>query len=129
MKTIPVTPVDPYYYQRHVVSIPLYLILTLLTCGIWNLYWNYRQMVACNEMLGREEFNFLTWFVLVIVTCGIWHIFYQYKMGSCIVEIQEKMNKRVFEGLPILSCIVTLLGWSIIVDIIHQNEINKVIGG
>jgi len=128
MQTIPVTPVDPYYYRRHVVSIPMYVVLTLVTCGFWNLYWNYRQMVACNEMVGREEFNFLVWFLLVIVTCGIWHIFYQYKMGTCIVEIQRKMGKPVFENLPILSCILTLLGWSIVVDIIHQNEINKVVG-
>jgi hypothetical protein len=112
----------------HYMNIALHLVLTLLTCGLWNLYWNYRQMQACNEMLGREEFNFLLWFVLCIVTCGIWHVFYQYKMGESIVRIQRDFGLPVFDSLPIISCILTVLGWSIVVDAVHQHEINKIVG-
>ena len=53
--------------RRHYASIPLYLILTILTAFIFNLYWNYRQMVACNELLGRKEFSFLVWLLLSLV--------------------------------------------------------------
>ena len=28
-------------YAGHVLSIPMYLILTIVTCGIFNLYWNF----------------------------------------------------------------------------------------
>jgi uncharacterized membrane protein YidH (DUF202 family) len=123
--TIPVTPTDRFYFRRHILSIPMHLILTLVTCGFWNFYWNYRQMEACNDMLGRREFSFVAWILLIFVTCGLWHIFYQYKMGSAIVEIQRHMGKPVFDNLPVLSCLLTVLGVSIVVDIIHQSEINK----
>lgn len=112
-------------FTHHNVSIPLYLILTLLTCGIFNLYWNYRQMQACNEMVGRNEFSWPRWFFLSLLTCGIYHLFYQYKMGSVIVEIQRKYHVVVFDSLPIVSILVAVFGASIIVDIIHQYEINK----
>ena len=118
----PVPPITPKIY----INIPLYLVLTILTCGIFNLYWNYRQMEACNAVLNRREFRFWIWLLLTIVTCGIYHIFYQYKMGAAIVEIQQLKNRDLFDKLPLLSVIVTILGFSIVVDCIHQHEINKI---
>jgi hypothetical protein len=109
------------------LSIPLYLILTLITCGIFNLYWNYKQMEACNYLLKRQEFIFAHWLIFSIITCGIYHIFYQYKMGCAIVEIQKKFSKAVSDSLPVISCLVTIFGLSIVVDCIHQNEINKIV--
>ena len=109
------------------LSIPVYLILTLITCGIFNLYWNYKQMEACNYLLKRQDFKFAYWILFSILTCGIYHIFYQYKMGSAIVEIQRNINKPIFDSLPIISCFVTIFGLSVVVDCIHQHEINKIV--
>ncbi|MBU2514700.1 DUF4234 domain-containing protein [bacterium] len=114
-------------YEEHFCSVPKYLIFTLLTCGVFNLYWNYRQMKACNDLLDEDEFSFWPWLLLTIITCGIYHIYYQYKMGRSIVEIQRKEGKREFEILPVISVVVTLFGLSIVVDCIHQLEINKLV--
>ena len=84
-------------------------------------------MEACNEILQRQEFKFIYWLLFSLLTCGLYLIFYQYKMGAAIVEIQQNKSKAVFESLPILSCLVTVFGLSIVVDCIHQHEINKVI--
>ncbi len=120
--TPPAQPIKPKIY----INIPLYLILTILTCGIFNLYWNYRQMEVCNAVLKRKEFSFWVWLLLTILTCGIYHIFYQYKMGAAIVEIQRLLNRELFDKLPLISVLVTIIGFSIIVDCIHQHEINKI---
>ena len=112
---------------KHEANIALYLILTLFTCGIFNMYWNYRQMEACNELVGRKEFDFWLWFLLCFVTLGIYHIFYQYNMGRVIVEIQRLKKIHLFDNLPVVSVIATLLGASIVVDCIHQAEINKLL--
>jgi hypothetical protein len=109
------------------INIGLYIVLTIVTCGLFNLYWNYRQMEACNELVGREEFGFLIWLVLSVITCGIYHFYYQYKMGSVIVEVQRKQNRAVFENLPLVSILVSCLGLFIVVDVIHQAEINKLL--
>ena len=113
--------------SNYYLSIPLYLIVTLLTCGLFNLYWNYLQMEACNDLLKRTEFKFGYWVLFSFLTCGIYHIFYQYKMGSALVEIQSNYNKSLFDGLPVISVVVTVLGLSIVVDCIHQHEINKLL--
>jgi hypothetical protein len=112
--------------NRHKVSIPLYLILTLVTFFIFNLYWNYRQMVACNEMLGRLEFSWWTWILLTILTCGIYHLFYQYKMGAAIHEIQHQRGLPVTDGLPVLGVVAAVFGVGVVADCIHQYEINKI---
>ena len=115
-------PITPKMY----INIPLYLIVTILTCGIFNLYWNFRQMESCNALLDRREFRFWAWLLLTILTCGIYHIFYQYKMGAAIVEIQHKINRVLFDKLPVISVLVTIFGLSVVVDCIHQHEINKI---
>ena len=103
------------------------LLLTILTCGLFNLYWNYKQMGACNDMLARDEFNWALWLILSIVTCGIYHLYYQYKMGSAINEIQRGRGMAVTEGLPALSLVAALFGAGVVADCIHQVEINKII--
>ncbi|MBN2280439.1 MAG: DUF4234 domain-containing protein [Candidatus Marinimicrobia bacterium] len=116
-----------YEKQSFEVNIPLYIVLTIFTCGLFNLYWNYRQMETCNYMLKREEFTFLSWILLSIITCGIYHVYYQYKMASAIVEIQYQRNAMPTPNLPILSAILTAFVLSFIVDLIHQSELNKLL--
>lgn len=112
---------------EYYANIPLYLILTLVTCFVFNLYWNYRQMIACNDLLGRREFGFLSWLILTILTCGIYHLYYQYKMGAAINELQNARHLPVTEGLPVLSVVSAILGFGIVADCIHQHEINRIV--
>jgi hypothetical protein len=118
---------DQHDEYRHRMNIPLFVVLTLFTCFLLNIYWNYRQMEACNDLLGRDEFQFGMWLLLVVITCGLYHIYYQYKMGLAIVEIQDRRGLRISEGLPIVSVVTTVFGLGILADCIHQLEINKIV--
>jgi hypothetical protein len=113
--------------RDHHASIAVYLILTLITLGIFNLYWNYRQMQACNSMLERREFRFWVWILLCIVTIGLYHFYYQYKMGSAIVEIQARREEVVTDWLPVASVVAAILGAGVAADCLHQHEINKLV--
>ena len=117
---------SPSPVEGYVANIALNIVFTFLTCGLFNLYWNYRQMEACNDLLDREEFSFGLWLLLVIVTCGIYHLFYQYKMGAAINEIQASYRLHVTDGLPALSLISAILGVGIVADCIHQYELNRI---
>ncbi len=110
----------------HTASIPLFLVLTVVTFGIFNLYWNYRQMRSCNELLGRREFSWLLWVLLCILTIGLYHFYYQYKMGGAINEIQEIEDLAITDGLPVLSLVAAILGFGVVADCIHQHELNKI---
>jgi hypothetical protein len=101
------------------------IILTLVTCGIYNVFWNWSQMESCNELVGREEFSPGKVFLLSLVTCGLYFVYYQYTMGGVIVEIQRKRSQPPFENLPLISLFASLFGMSVIVDAVHQHELNK----
>ena len=113
--------------SRHFANVALYLLLTIVTFYLFNLYWNYRQMVACNEMLGRREFSWVLWLLLCLLTCGLYHFYYQYQMGAAINEIQEERELPVTEGLPVMSVVAAILGVGVVADCIHQHEINKIV--
>ncbi len=112
--------------RRYTVNTALYLVLTLLTCGLFNLYWNYRQMQSCNELLGTKVFSFFWWIVLVVITFGLYHFYYQYKMGRAINDIQYHYRLSPTNGLPILSLLAAILGVGVVADCIHQYEINRI---
>lgn len=101
------------------------IIFTIITCGIYNLFWNWHQMETCNELAGRREFEPATVFLLSLVTCGIYFVYYQYRMGGVIVEIQRMRSQPPYEHLPTVSLLLSIFGVSIIVDAIHQHELNK----
>ncbi len=112
--------------ERYSASVALYLVLTIVTLGLFNLYWNYRQMQVCNELLERREFSWLRWILLCVVTFGLYHFYYQYKMGAAINEIQDRHDLPFTEGLPILSVLAAVIGFGVIADCIHQHELNKI---
>jgi hypothetical protein len=117
----------PYDLRGYAINIPLYLLLSLFTCFLFDLYWNYKQMETCNDLLDRDKFSFWTWFLLCFITLGLYHFYYQYQMGAAIVEIQVRRGRPTTDSLPILSVIATLFGVGIVADCIHQLELNRIV--
>ena len=44
----------------HVRSIALDLVLTIFTCGLFNLYVQYKQIEAANDMLNSQKYSVKT---------------------------------------------------------------------
>ncbi len=102
-------------------NIAVSIILSLVTCGIYDIYW----MIVLNDELKHEagEDNFTSGgvvFLLSLVTCGIYSIYWSYKMG----EFVDKMNEKD-SNTNILYLILSLFGFGIIVYALMQNELNK----
>ena len=101
------------------------IIFTLITCGIYNVYWNYRQFQAMNLLLGREEFQFLKWLILSMITCGIYHIYYEYKMGSELLNVLRDNGAEASSNLPLIGLALSIFGMTIVADAVYQHEINR----
>ena len=109
------------------VDIVTGIVLSFVTCGIYNVIWNKKQFEALNILLGREEFKFTLWLVLSLLTCGLFHIYYEYKMGN---ELHHYLKGQGVEGtaaLPIIGLVLSCFGLTVIADAIYQQEINKLI--
>lgn len=110
--------------SEHVRPIALSLILTLVTCGLYNFYWQYLQMLAANEMLGSEKYRFLPWLAFTLVTCGIYHIYHEYRMSVDIAQVLGRDTKND----ALISVLLSVFGLSLVVDAIQQSQINAYYG-
>lgn len=118
----------PHPQHEGVRSIPIDLILTIITCGLYGLYWQYKQMETLNIWLRRKDFDFLLWLLLSIITCGIFAMYYEYKMAKGINEIQRENNLNVSEDLALICLLLSIFQLFIVSLAIQQLEINKFYG-
>ncbi len=102
-------------------SIPMCVILSIVTVGIYGIYW---FIVMTNESNALAPKNATTSggkaFLLTIVTLGIYSIYWNYKLGAKVDEM-----KGTESNTAILYLIIGLVGFSIINCCLAQSEINK----
>lgn len=115
----------PYPRADGVRSIALGIIFSLLTCGIYSLYWQYKQMETLNGWLGRTDYRFWLWLLLCILTCGIFALYYEYKMAIGINEVQANNGLTVNNSLAVICVLFAIFGLGIASLAIQQWEINK----
>lgn len=120
------TPQAPQRLQHpptHVRNIAVDLIITIITCGLYNIYIQSRQINALNAMLGQQKYSFWHWFLLTLVTCGIYHIYHEYRLSTDLVVLQ-----KLDANEPILVVLLAIFGLSIVADAIQQSHINHYYG-
>lgn len=106
-------------------NLALCIILSLVTCGIYSLYWLYTLTEDVNALSGEPGATSGGMVILLsIVTCGIYLWFWLYKQGSRIDQIKSS------RGYPssnsgILYLILAIFGLSIVSYALMQDEINK----
>ena len=115
----------PYPESEGSRSIVIGILVTLVTCGIYGLYWQYKQMATLNAWLKRDEYSFWLWFLLSIITCGIFSIYYEYKMANGINKVQAD-NDLVFDSnLPITCVLLAIFGIGVASLAIQQHQIDR----
>ena len=114
----------PALPTEHVRNIALDIILTLLTCGIWNLIVQAAQMRAINAIIGTQKYRFWSWFLLSLVTCGVYHIYHEYRKSEDLAQFRKGGSQHE----PIATLLLTMFGMSIVADAIQQAEINRYFG-
>ncbi len=111
-----------------VVGVGVGVLLTLVTCGIYGLFWQYKQIQVLNAWLGREDFNFGLWIVLSIVTCGIFLVYYEYRLSQGVNEIQGRKELPVDQDLGLICVLLSVFGLHIGSLALRQNAINGFYG-
>ena len=115
---------NPLPESEGVISVGTSVILSIITCGIYGLVWQYKQMKVLNSWLNRKEYSFGKWLLLSIITCGIYGVYNEYQMARGIIEVQQQ-NKLLVNDVATICLIMTLIGLGIVSMAIQQSEINK----
>ena len=106
-------------------NIAVCIVLTLVTCGIYGIYWIVCLTNDVNTVSGDVNGTSGGMVVLLtIVTCGIYGIYWAYKQGE---KLDFTKNNR---GIPssnsgVLYLILQIFGFGIIAYALMQNELNK----
>ena len=105
-------------------NIALCILFTILTCGIYGLYW---MVVLNDDMLDAlNEYGTSGTLVLVldIVTCGIYGLYWIYQMGKRVDRLNEMYGRRT-DNSGLLYLLISILGFSIVAYGVAQNELNN----
>lgn len=104
-------------------SIPVCVILSLVTCGIYGIYWFVCLTDEVNEVTQESDTSGILSVVLTIITCGIYGIYWGYKMGDKLDRARARSNVPT-GSFPILFLVLNLLQLTIITCAIIQSELN-----
>ena len=105
-------------------SVPLCIILSIVTCGIYMLYWFVcvtNETDAVTEEYGLSGGVCL---LLTIVTCGIYGLYWGWKMGDKL-DASRARHGVVPGSFSLLFLLLNLFGLTIVTLAIIQNELNR----
>ena len=104
-------------------SIVTAIILSLVTCGIYSIYWFISLTNEMNKASGRtSDTSGGLAFVLSLVTCGIYEYYWAYKIGE---KRDIVANEKSSSG--IIYLVLSLFGFGIVAYCLAQDALNKAI--
>ena len=107
--------------QRSIIAV---ILLTLITCGLYNLYWIVVTQDELNTYTRENETSGILVLLFSIITCGIYLFFWYYKISKRIYAIQ--IEKGFMGGdNSILNVLLAIFGLPIVGNCIIQNDLNK----
>ena len=105
-------------------NIAMQVILSILTCGIYGLYWFITMTDESNILSDEKTASGGMAVLLTLVTCGIYSFYWNYKMGQKLNLAGRKYNKSISDN-SVLYLVLSLLGLNIVNYCLIQSDLNK----
>lgn len=106
-------------------NIALCIVLSLVTCGIYGIYWFITLTNDLNTATGEEGTSGGVAFLLSLVTCSIYMYYWAFKCGEKVDKIRQQ-NGEAGGSNGVLYLILCLFGLGIVTYALVQSELNKV---
>ena len=104
-------------------NIAVAIILSLVTCGLYSIYWMIKLNDEINQLAGEADgTSGVMVFLFSLVTCGIYMFYWLYKMGERCDKIHGSNQNS-----GIIYLVMGVFGFSIIGYCLMQDTINKAI--
>lgn len=103
------------------------VLLTIITCGIYGIFWFINIVDDLNYASGHtEEPSGVIVFIFSIITCGIYLFYWMYKAGDKVNEMKQRNGMMADSSNGILYLLCCFLGGGIIAYCLIQSELNRV---
>ncbi|SHK55074.1 protein of unknown function [Selenomonas ruminantium] len=109
-------------------SIVKAIILSLVTCGIYALYWVYKMTDELHELAGEQTTASGGMVILyTLITCGIYSIYWYYKMGVTVNLAKERRDMRYDHNSPIIYLLLAVFCLGLVSQALMQDSINDIV--
>lgn len=109
-------------------SLLLYVILSIVTCGIWQWYWIYAMAKDVNELAAAQNkpqgCDPLVALLLSIVSCNLYTIYFFWKEGKVIASL-DYPKYRTSDDSTVMA-IVSIFA-PVVSSVILQNDLNDIV--
>lgn len=105
-------------------NIALCIVLSLITCGIYGIYWAVCIVNDVNTVTMRDGQSGGIVVLLGIITFGIYFVYWFYKAGEAMDNLRSQQGKDT-GNLGLLYLILTIVGFGIVAYALLQSELNK----
>lgn len=116
-------------------NIAFAILFSILTFGIYSLYWLYKLHDDANALSGRtDELHPALVVVLCIVTFGIFQIYWAYTQGEKFQEEARARGSNDADECPVLYLVLQVANYFVFVGVtgivnmaLMQDRINKIL--
>jgi hypothetical protein len=108
--------------ERNVI---LYIILSIITCGLFSLFWFIVLADDIASLRGKPEPRGAFDLLISLITCGIYYMFCMYKYPQYLVEIQDEKGMRI-NDISSMSLVLAIFSFGIVSLALIQNELNLI---
>ena len=105
-------------------DIAVAIILTIITCGIYGLYWFVCLNDELNELTDKNDTSGGIALLLSLITCGIYSYYWMYKAGEKVDTLKANRGQPA-QYTGIVYLVLTLFGFGIVSYALIQDELNK----
>lgn len=106
-------------------SIVTSILLSLVTCGIYGIYWWIKLNNEVNTLSNHpNDTSGGIAFLLTLITCNIYGWFWYYKMGTKCDEIKAQRGGPA-QNFPLMFLLLGIFGLGIVNLCLMQDTINK----
>ena len=100
------------------------ILLTIVTCGIYGIYWFVKLTDESNEVSGSDAASGALAIVYTLITCGIYTIYWNYKMGQKMHEAGKRYGVEIADN-SVLYLILSIFGLGIVNYCLIQSDLNR----
>ena len=105
-------------------NIALCLIYTIITCGIYGVYWFICITDEVNAVSKEDGTSGGMSFLFTILTCGIYGFYWAYRVGQKLGAAGKLYNKAINDN-AILYLILHIFGLGLINYCLMQQDLNR----
>lgn len=112
-------------YQSKKKSILMVILLTIITCGIYSLFWLYQTTQDLTEYSEDYRLTPGMSVLLTIITCGLYQIYWWYRIADIFMSAQQRAKMPRLSDNKILFVVLSLFNFDFINMAILQGDMNQ----